>query len=288
MVIDAKYKSLFILPAIGVDILLLIVSLVMLVISNETTAWLGAAVASLPLLFVATQLRFRPKPRTSDNLPLFLFIVASGVMAAGWEQFIEEISGWGSTTVALSAAVLFLFYVYWFSRFGRLDSAHLMVGGKLPNFTLRDVDGKAFDAESLKGRPAVVVFFRGNWCPICMAQIRELADRAEDMEAIGVRVVLVSPQPIEAGSELARKYDVTFRFLVDEGNKLAAELGIAVTHGVPLGVSGLHSRETVLPTVVVTNENGTILYSDQTDNYRVRPEPDIFLAILRRVGAGAS
>ena len=108
------------------------------------------------------------------------------------------------------------------------------------------------------------------------------------MEAMGVRVVLISPQPIEAGNELARKYDVTFRFLVDEGNKLAAELGIAVTHGVPLGVSGLHSRATVLPTVVVTNENGTILYSDQTDNYRVRPEPDIFLAILRRAGAGAS
>ena len=163
-----------------------------------------------------------------------------------------------------------------------------MVGGKLPNFTLSDVDGKAFDGESLKGRPAVVVFFRGNWCPSCMAQIRELADRAEDMEAMGVRVVLISPQPIEAGNELARKYDVTFRFLVDEGNKLAAELGIAVPHGVPLGVSGLHSRATVLPTVVVTNENGTILYSDQTDNYRVRPEPDIFLAILRRAGAGAS
>ena len=40
----------------------------------------------------------------------------------------------------------------------------------------------------------------------------------------------------------------------------------------------------MLPTLVVTNERGTILYSDQTDNYRVRPEPDIFLAILRRAG----
>ncbi|RLA34664.1 MAG: AhpC/TSA family protein, partial [Gammaproteobacteria bacterium] len=29
---------------------------------------------------------------------------------------------------------------------------------------------------------------------------------------------------------------------------------------------------------------GTIVYSDQTDNYRVRPEPDTFLAILRRAG----
>ena len=46
--------------------------------------------------------------------------------------------------------------------------------------------------------------------------------------------------------------------------------------------------DTVMPTVVVTNANGTILFSDQADNYRVRPEPDIFLAILRRAGVGAT
>jgi hypothetical protein len=42
-----------------------------------------------------------------------------------------------------------------------------------------------------------------------------------------------------------------------------------------------------MPTVVVTNASGTIVFSDQTDNYRVRPEPDVFLAILRRSGAVA-
>jgi hypothetical protein len=43
-----------------------------------------------------------------------------------------------------------------------------------------------------------------------------------------------------------------------------------------------------MPTVVVTNSNGTILYSDQTDNYRVRPEPDIYISILKRAGAISS
>ena len=74
--------------------------------------------------------------------------------------------------------------------------------------------------------------------------------------------------------------------LVDEDNKLAGELDIAVTNGVPIGVPGGYSGDSVLPTLVVTNEKGTILFSDQTDNYRVRPEPDIFLAILRRAGVG--
>ena len=69
-----------------------------------------------------------------------------------------------------------------------------------------------------------------------------------------------------------------------QDNQVAESLGIAVRNGVPIGLPGGYSPDTVLPTLVVTNENGTIVFSDQTDNYRVRPEPDVFLAILRRSG----
>ncbi len=78
-----------------------------------------------------------------------------------------------------------------------------------------------------------------------------------------------------------------FTVLVDKDNRVAEELGIAVKNGVPVGIPGGYSPDSVLPTLVVTNEKGTILFSDQTDNYRVRPEPDIFLAILRRAGVVA-
>ena len=130
------------------------------------------------------------------------------------------------------------------------------------------------------------MFYRGNWCPLCMAQIREIADRYQDIAAMGIKVVLISPQPDEQSRKLAAQYDAPFIVLVDEGNRVAEELGIAVKNGVPIGIPGGYSGDTVLPTLVVSNEKGTILFSDQTDNYRVRPEPDIFLAILRRAGVG--
>jgi len=287
VVIDAKYKSLFIFPAFGLLVLMFVTSIVMVAISNESTAWLGAAISTLPLPIIFAQLRLRPVPRTSENLPLLLFIAAAGVMVAGWEQFIEGTSGWGPTSVALVAGLIFLLYVFWYSRFGRFDSVKLMVGSKLPDFTLKDVDGKPFDSTSLLGAPAAVLFYRGNWCPLCMAQIREMARRYQDIAALGIRIVLVSPQPEEHSRKLASQYDVPFVVLVDENNEVAGELGIAVKNGVPIGIPGGYSGDSVLPTLVVTNEKGTILFSDQTDNYRVRPEPDIFLAILRRAGVGA-
>ena len=287
MIIDAKFKSWFIFPAVGILILMLLGSLVMAAITRETTAWLGAAMATLGLPIILAQLTFRPSPRTSDNLPLLLFITAVGVMIAGWEQFIVESSEWGPTSVALAAGLIFSLYVFWYSRFGRFDSSSLMVGSKLPAFTLRDLDGNSFESSSLAGSPAVVLFYRGNWCPTCMAQIREIADRYREMASMGIKVLLISPQSDEHSRELAARFDAPMDFLVDENNQVAEQLGIAIKNAVPKGIPGDYEPDSVMPTVVVTNANGTILYSDQTDNYRVRPEPDIFLAILRRSGVTA-
>jgi peroxiredoxin len=285
VVIDAKYKSLFIFPATIVLALIVVLSLVMAAISVDArVAWIGAMMAALPLPILFAMLTLRPTPRTSENLPLLTLVGAAGVMLAFWEQFIEADSGWAPTVTAIVAGILFLMYLTWYSRFGRFDSAQLMVGGKLPAFSLTDAAGKVFDSSSLLGSPAVVLFFRGNWCPLCMAQIREIADKYQEMDAMGIKVVLVSPQSGDYSRELAARYDVPFIILVDEGNELAESLGIAINNGVPVGIPGDYDPDTVMPTVVVTNENGTILFSDQTDNYRVRPEPDIFLAILRRAG----
>ena len=285
MVIDARYKSLFIFPAVGISAILFGVSVFAAILAGtEATAWLGAAIASLPLPVIAAYLMFGRTGRTSENLPLMLLMGAAGIMVAVWEQFIEGTSGWAPTAVAGVSGLLLLLYVFWYSRFGRFDSAQLMVGGKLPEFKLRDDTGAEFESGSLLGGPAVLLFYRGNWCPLCMAQVHELVDRYQDMEALGITVCLISPQPEELTRKLAQQYDVPFRFLVDEGNAVAESLNIAVKNGVPVGIPGGYDPDTVLPTLIVTNEKGTILFSDQTDNYRVRPEPDVFLAILRRAG----
>ena len=285
MVINARLKSIFIFPAVALTLVLLAVSVVSAVTGDrESTAWLGAAIASLPLPVIAIYLMFGGVERTSENLPLMLLIGASGLMVAGWEQFIEGTSGWAPTSVALASAMLLLLYVFWYSRFGRFDSTHLMVGGKLPRFSGTTCDGKAFDSESLLGAPAVLMFYRDNWCPLCMAQIKEIAGRSQHLEALGIRTVLISPQPAELTRKLAAQHEVPFTYIVDEGNAIAEQLGIAIENGVPVGMPGGYAPDTVLPTLVVCNDKGTIIFSDQTDNYRVRPEPDVFLAILRRAG----
>ncbi len=288
MTVNGKIKSLFVFPATIISMALLILAIVQVAVGGpDRSAWFGAALSAMPLPLLMMRLMIRPVGRTSENLPLLLLLTAIGVMIAAWEQFMEGVAGWAPFSVALVSAAIMLLYVFWYSHFGRIESAQLGVGSKLPEFHLHDSAGNEVGSDDFAGSPAVLLFYRGNWCPLCMVQIREIVSRYQEMHDMGIKVALISPQPEEHTRNLAAMHDVPFHFLIDAENKLAEALGIAIDNGVPVGVMGGYAPNTVMPTVVVTNASGTIVFSDQTDNYRVRPEPDVFLAILRRSGAVA-
>jgi len=94
--------------------------------------------------------------------------------------------------------------------------------------------------------------------------------------------VMISPQTHKFTKGLAKKFDVSFDFLTDENNRAAQALGIASPNGLPMGMQVLgYDSDTVLPTVIITDTGGKILWVHETDNYRIRPEPETYLAVLR-------
>ncbi len=70
-------------------------------------------------------------------------------------------------------------------------------------------------------------------------------------------------------------------FLVDPKARAARQLGLVHEAGLPLGMQILgYDTDTVLPTAIITDASQRILWVHQTDNYRVRPEPETFLKVL--------
>lgn len=248
---------------------------------HDVLTWGGVLLATAPFLAVVGRwMILRDVARTSSRLPAITLLGVIGVAMAGWG------AAQGGSPVALVLAatcwVGFLVYAFWYSSFGRQHSAALTVGELAPVFELTDVGGNSVLSTSLMDTRTVWIFYRGNWCPLCMAQIREVADQYRQLQELGVRVALVSPQPQGHTASLARKFDVPFEFLVDAGNRAARALGIAIAHGIPAGMQALgYASETVLPTVMITDVGGRILWVHETDNYRVRPEPEVFLNVLR-------
>ena len=274
-------KSLFVSAYMMAAMIILVFAVKSLLAGADVIAWGGVILVYAPFMMVLSWLMlFRRMARTSSRLPMLIVLGALGVIVATWGY----LEGGSSVAPVLATVgfVAFLVYDYWYSSFGRSHSGQLTVGQMLPAFELKNTGGDIVSSISLTDKPTVWIFYRGNWCPLCMAQIKEVAAQYQQIEELGARVALVSPQPHEFTVGLAKKFDVSFEFLTDEHNSAAQTLGIANTYGVPMGMQVLgYDSETVLPTVIITASGGLILWADETDNYRVRPEPEHFLTVLR-------
>jgi len=249
-------------------------------------AWGGVMLTVIPILMMLSSLMiFKAAARTSAHFPFINILAGIGFIMSVWAwatDFIDTVAlilaaaGWGG----------FLVYSYWFSTFGgREPSMKLIEGTRLPHFTVRDVNYKLVSSAQLADKPAILLFYRGNWCPLCMAQIKELVARYKEISALGVRVAMIAPQPHRNTVELANKFGVQFDFLTDEGNAAALALGIENRNGTPMGMQMFgYDNDTVLPTVIITGRDGKVIWTHETDNYRIRPEPDVFLDVLRGHG----
>jgi peroxiredoxin len=104
------------------------------------------------------------------------------------------------------------------------------VGRALPNVSLRDEHGRPFALASLAGRPTVILFSRGGWCPSCRSQLTKLAQEAGPFLAAGVRVLGISPDPPEVSTKWKRELGVKFPLLSDEEQRLVEEFCGARAH----------------------------------------------------------
>ncbi len=256
----------------------------MLFVADSLMAWGGVLLTVAPILMVISYVMiFKNVARTSAHFPLINLLGVIGIFLSMWAWYAHETSMLAPVVASVSW-LSFLVYAYWFSTFdGRADSSKLVVGAKLPHFTVRDVHDKLVSSAQLTDRPAILIFYRGNWCPFCTAQIKELIARYKEIDALGVRVAMIAPQPHKNTVGVSKIYDAKFDFLTDEGNVAARALGIENPDGLPMGMQMLgYDSDTVLPTVIITDREGKIVWTHETDNYRIRPEPDVYLDILRQ------
>ena len=272
-------KSLYVSTYIAGSLSGLVIALFMLTRTGIHSPWLGTALAcAAPVAFFATVFAL-PIARTSPNLNA---VLAAGVVGT----LLAIVLGGVTSTPTLVAAgvgiVGTLLYVRWYSRFGAPSNDALRVGATLPPFTLVE-DGRDVESRALFAKPALWIFYRGNWCPLCVAQVREISAQYRELARRGVEVFLVSPQPEANTAELAAKCDAPMRFLTDRGNHAARILGILEKAGVPAGMQMFgYDSDVPRPTVFITAKGGEVLYCDLSENYRVRPEPAQYFAVLDR------
>jgi len=241
-------------------------------------AWLGLIASTLPIVYLSmgnVVLNHSATTRKWLPLPTLLAILGTSWNLAWWICDSTDTLPLAIQALSVTGYVLYLF---WYSKFGRKPSSVIANGRPLSPFDAIDSDGQRVSSKDLIGAPTLLVFYRGNWCPVCVTQIREVAAQYRSLQERGIQVVMVSPQSDAHTQELAKKIDAPLTFWRDQDLSAAKTLGLVDKQGVPVGMDLLgYDPDTVLPTVIMTDETGIVFYNDQTDSYRIRPLPDEFL-----------
>ena len=99
---------------------------------------------------------------------------------------------------------------------------------KLPVLVLKTVDGKPFDLnKSIAETPAVLIFYRGNWCPYCAAHLAAVQKVSKEITEAGFQIIAISPDKPEQLKKSVNKADLTYTLLSDPTLKAAQAFGLA-------------------------------------------------------------
>lgn len=98
----------------------------------------------------------------------------------------------------------------------------LQIGDTVKDFKAKDLHGRTFVlSEALKKSPVVVIFYRGQWCPVCNKHLSTLQDSLQLIYDKGASVIAISPEKSEFLKRTAKKTHASFSLLYDDGYKIA-------------------------------------------------------------------
>ena len=178
-----------------------------------------------------------------------------------------------------------------------IPTGAVAVGDELAPFALPDATGQTRTLDDLTANgPAVIVFYRGGWCPYCNLTLRTYQrDLLPQLRAHSARLVAISPETPDASLSTQEKAELTYTVLSDTGARLASAVGITFdpsdeglaaqrTLGVDIRTTRADGGTMLpMPTVLIVDQDHTVRFVDIHPDYTGRTEVNDILAALHRL-----
>ena len=170
------------------------------------------------------------------------------------------------------------------------DISPLLIGEKLPETTLLDDTGKSINLNAeIAKKNTVLVFYRGGWCPYCNMQLAGLAETETDILKLGYQIIAVSPDDYKNLKPSIEKNKTSYKLYSDADGSFIKNIGIAftpsesTTNYIAKKTIGKTTEVLPVPTVLVLNKKGEILFEYISPNYKHRISPELLFAVLKNV-----
>lgn len=175
-----------------------------------------------------------------------------------------------------------------------VPSGCVSAGDRLDPFTLLDATGTEVSLDRIvESGPAVIVFYRGGWCPYCNLALRTYQrELLPELGRFAARLVAISPQSPDQSLSTTEKAELEFTVLSDPGSRLARHLGIAFEQGeevlaaqrqLGLDLAQVNAEGATWlprPTVLVVDHDRTVRFVDGQPDFTARTEVADIVAAL--------
>ncbi len=170
----------------------------------------------------------------------------------------------------------------------------LAAGARLPDVTVRtEQDAPVKLAAALKSEPAVILFYRGGWCPYCTKHLSAMMEIEEKLRAEGYSIFAISTdQPSKLTATPGRE-KLKYTLLSDSKMDAAKAFGITFTvsdetlekykgYNIDLeAASGEKHHQLPHPAVYIVDREGVIRFAHVNKDYKVRLDPEKVLAAAK-------
>jgi len=171
----------------------------------------------------------------------------------------------------------------------------LKAGENFPDIMVRSATGESISSGSLfADGPVIFNFYRGGWCPYCNLELKAYQDILPDIQSLGGSLAAITPEKPDSSLSTAEKNNLAYPVLTDDGNMLAAALGIVFE--MPENLVGVYKKfkldlsernagtgwSLAIPAVYVVAKGGQIVLASVDRDYTHRLEPALALEAMRK------
>jgi peroxiredoxin len=160
----------------------------------------------------------------------------------------------------------------------------LEVGQKAPDFEGQDQYGQKFSLSSLLNEgPVVLIFYRGDWCPVCNRYLGRFQDSLHLIMSAGGQVLAITPETNDNIQNTLAKTKVGLKVMSDRDEQVMDAYGVKfrVTKGyqnrIKLGLgddiasnNGQEEANLPVPATYIIGRDGIIRFRQFDLDYRVR------------------
>ena len=164
------------------------------------------------------------------------------------------------------------------------EAKPIEVGKAAPDAGLRGLDGNDVTLHAIvAGKPTVLIFYRGSWCPYCNLHLSDLVTVEEELRSLGYQIVAISPDRPEELNKMTAADHLNYRLFSDPQAEAMKKFGVAyqvdnntVTNykqkfNVDLeGSSGQTHHILPVPAVFILDRGGKIVFVHADPDYKVR------------------